>query len=445
MASAVSGAAVRAIDKAMVKTDMASTETQKAAATISTTAKEDISAPKMNAVCYVTTKSVDVCEHSRPAITDEGDAIVRMTTSALCGTDLHLYLGYVPGMKSGQVIGHEAMGIIQDVGPKVKNFKKGDRVIVSCMISCGECHFCKEGEFSMCDRTNPSTVQETMTGARAAAILGFTEMQAGLCGGQADYVRVPIADVNLLPIQDQNLPDEKVIFLSDILPTAWFGNELAGVGQGDVVAIWGAGPVGLLAAHCAFARGARRVIIVDNIPYRLEFAKKHIPKIETVDFSKDSMSTAGERQVLDMCKDEPAHAPDCCIECVGMHYAHSFVHRAEMAVGLETDTSESLNAAMYACKKGGRIGAIGAYVGYANHFNVGALMQKNLTLRSGQVPLHRYWKQLLVMIQEGKIDPSFIVTHTMPLEDAPKAYQMFNEKLDNVVKVLFKPSKNSGK
>ena len=275
-------------------------------------------------------------------------------------------------------------------------------------------------------------------GQRTAALLGFNKITAGLDGAQADYVRVPIADVNCLvvPKEDSNLTDEKLLFLSDILCTSWFGTELADVKQNDVVAIWGAGPVGLLAAQCSFARGARRVILVDNVAYRLEFAKKILPKIETVDFSQESGS-AGEKKVLELCKDEKYHAPDCCIECVGMHYAHSMVHRMEMAVGLETDTPEALNAAIFACRKGGHIGSIGAYAGMCNHFNIGALMMKNITLKSGPIPVQKYWHELYDMIKAGKLDPSVIITHRMSLEDAPKAYQIFNEKLDDVVKVVF--------
>jgi threonine dehydrogenase-like Zn-dependent dehydrogenase len=262
-----------------------------------------------------------------------------------------------------------------------------------------------------------------------------------MAGGQAEFIRVPIADVNLLKVPPESeYPDEKLLFLSDILATAWYANELVETRENDVVAIWGAGPVGLLAAQCAFARGARRVILVDEQAYRLDFAKRILPKVETVNFAKDSSGSAGEKQVLELCKDEPAGGPDACIECVGMHYAHSFAHRLEMSVGLETDTPEALNAAIYACKKGGRIGVIGVYVGICNRFNFGNLMEKCINLHAGVVPLQKYWKQLLEMIRQGKLDPSVIITHRMNLDEAAKAYEMFNNKSDNCVKIILRPS-----
>jgi threonine dehydrogenase-like Zn-dependent dehydrogenase len=286
-------------------------------------------------------------------------------------------------------------------------------------------------------------MDEKLMAARTAGLLGHPELMGGIPGGQADYLRVPFADVNCLVIpSDVTLPDEKVLFLSDILPTAWHGNELAGVGEGDVVAIWGAGPVGLLTAQCAYARGAKRVIIVDNVQYRLDFAKQLYPSIETVDFSKESTNAAGEMQVLKLCQNEPAGAPDCCIECVGMHYAHSMVHRMEMMVGLETDSPEALNAAILAVRKGGRIAVIGAYAGFCNHFNIGAMMEKCLNIRSGQTPVHKYWKDLLQKVRQGQLDPSIVITHSLPLEEAPAAYRMFDEKKDNVIKVVLKPTLN---
>lgn len=446
MASLATGNVVDAADKAMEKMDVKSSSAKEASNTITTKAKEDKSGVKMTAVQWSGTKNVNVGHVPKPAVTDDRDAIIRVTSSGLCGTDLHLYLGCVPGMKSGRILGHEPMGYVESVGPNVTSLKPGDRVVVSCQIACGDCHFCKEQLFSMCDRTNPSGVQEKMLGQRTAGLLGFSEMNAGLDGGQADFVRVPFADVNCLKVPSEaEISDDKLVLLSDILCTAWYGTELAEVGHGDVIAIWGAGPVGLLAAQCSFARGARRVIIVDEMTYRLEFAKKILPKIETVNFSEDHTSTAGEKLVLELCKSEPARAPDACIECVGMHYAHSFLHQVEMAVGMETDTPEALNAAIFACKKGGRIAAIGAYVGMANHFNIGALMEKCISLKTGQIPVQKYWSQLLGKIQSGELDPSVIITHKMSLDDAPKAYQLFNEKLDNAIKVVFTPAPNSGK
>jgi threonine dehydrogenase-like Zn-dependent dehydrogenase len=434
------GKVVNIADKAMHALGV-SPRANEAANTTTPKPKDDPSGAKMNAAHWTGSKSITMKECPKPAITDENDVVVRITSTAICGSDLHLYLGNVPGMKSGQIVGHEPMGIVESVGPGVKNVKVGDRVVVAFCLGCGDCYYCKSHLFSSCERTNSSVMDEKLMGARTAGLLGHPELMGGIPGGQADYLRVPFADVNCLVIPPElNLPDEKVLFLSDILPTAWHGTELAGVGEGDVVAIWGAGPVGLLTAQCAFARGAKRVIIVDKVKYRLDFAQKLYPKIETVDFSKESTSSAGEKQVLKLCQNEPAGAPDCCIECVGMHYAHSVLHKIEMSTGLETDCPEALNGAILSVRKGGRVGVIGAYAGLCNHFNIGALMEKCLTVRSGQTPVQHYWHMLLQKVKQGQLDPSVVITHELPLESAPEAYKMFNEKSDEVIKVILKPS-----
>jgi threonine dehydrogenase-like Zn-dependent dehydrogenase len=409
-----------------------------AAKVITAEAKLD-SSRSMKAVTWQSNSTVKVSDCSVPQVTDPKDAIIRITSTAICGSDLHLYLGCVAGMKSGQILGHEPMGIVEDIGPNVQNVKKGDRVVVSFCIACGTCYYCKRELFSACDMTNPVPVIEKLYGSRTAGLFGHPQQLGGFAGGQAEYLRVPFADVNCLVLPPENeLSDDRVLFLSDILPTAWYGNELAQVGRDDIVAIFGAGPVGILAAQCAFARGARRVIMVDKIQYRLEFAKKQIPRIEMVDSS--SGNDAGETQVLALCRDEPAGAPDCVIECVGMHYAHSYVHKFEMATGLETDSPEALNAAIVATRKGGHLAIIGAYAGFANHVNVGALMEKGLRVGSGQTPVQRYWRDLLERIKRKELDPSIVVTHHMPIEDADKAYQIFNDKQDNSIKIVLNPS-----
>lgn len=439
MTSVLPGTVVHAADKAM---QMLGVSPRASAANECTTTqyKPDPSGAQMHAVQWTSNGNVKCAECAKPTITDDKDVVVRITSTAICGSDLHLYLGSVPSMKSGHILGHEPMGIIEEVGPEVKTLKKGDRVVVAFCLACGECYYCKKDLFSNCERTNPSVTSEKLMGARNSGLLGHPEILGGIAGGQADFLRVPFADVNCLKVPGEaELPDEKVLFLSDILPTAWHGTELGGVSPGDVVAIWGAGPVGLLTVQCALARGAKRVILVDKEKYRLEFAKKLYPKVETVDFSQYSSSTAGEKRVLELCQDEPAGAPDVCIECVGMHYAHSMVHRAEMASGVETDSPEALNATILACRKGGRIAGIGAYGGTCNHFMIGAFMQKGLSMKSGQTPVQHYWHMLLEKVRRGELDPSIVISHKMPLDAAPNAYKMFNEKRDEVIKVVLVP------
>jgi len=434
----VPGRVVDMADKAMGAMGMGK-QAEKAASKVTSKPKADPSGATMKAVQWNGTKSVSVGDCAKPALTDECDCIIRVTSTAICGSDLHLYVNNVPGMSSGHVLGHEAMGIVESVGPGVRCVKEGDRVVAAFCMACGECYYCQKKLFTSCDRTNPVAVAEKTMGARTAGLLGHPEIMGGYPGGQAEYLRIPFADLNTLVLPPESeLADEKVLFLSDVLSTAWHATELAEVEPGDVVAIWGAGPVGQLTAQCAFARGAKRVILVDNIKYRLDAAKQIMPKLETVNFDK-AAGTSGEERVLELCQNEPAGAPDCCIDCVGMHYAHTMMHRAEMATGLETDSPETVNACIFAVRKGGRVAVIGAYAGLCNHFNIGALMEKCLVVRSGQTPVQKYWKHLLELIKAKKLDPSVIVSHHMPLEQAAEAYKMFNEKTDDVVKVILKP------
>jgi len=435
MATALRGSVVEAADRAMASSGD-HPRAEKAAATITTQYKHDPSGKQMSAVTWAGTKSIKTVELPKPTITDDNDVIVKMTSSAICGSDLHLYHGNVAGMKSGQIVGHEPMGVVESVGSQVRNIKPGDRVVASFCLACGNCYYCKQEQYSCCDYTNPSISEEKMFGARTAGLLGHPSMLGAIAGGQAEYFRIPLADVNCLRVPS-DMPDDKVLFLSDILPTAWHGNELAEVGRNDVVAIWGAGPVGILTAQCAFNRGARRVILVDNVPYRLDFASKVLPKVETVNFA--SGRDTAEKQIQQLCRDEPAGAPDAVIECVGMHYTNSFLHRVEMALGLETDSPEAFNAAITAVKKGGRIAVIGAYGGYANHVLLGAIMEKGLRIASGQTPVQKYWKLLLDKVRNNELDPSVIITHHMKLQDAARAYEMFDVKSDEVIKIVLQP------
>jgi threonine dehydrogenase-like Zn-dependent dehydrogenase len=391
---------------------------------------------KMHVLEWHGKESMKVGEVGIPLVTDPDDAILKVTSTCICGSDLHMYEGVMPGMKSGDITGHEFMGIIEDVGSNVKSLKKGDRVVAAFDIGCGKCFFCKHGDFSGCDRTNPSKDQEMLYGHHTSGMFGYSHLTGGWPGGQAEFARVPCAETNLLKLP-QDLNEDDAVLLSDILPTAWHANELAKVEEGNTVAIWGAGPVGILAAQCAFARGASRVVIIDEQPYRLEFAKSKIPKLETINFQ--------EKKVVDTLHEmfPESVGPDCCIEAVGFHYTKTWLHWIETALKLETDPSEMLNEIIYSCRKGGRIGVVGVYAGFTNHFNIGAFMEKGQTMGAGQTPVQKYWHQLLEMVQSGKLKPSVVVTHHLPLDEGPRGYKMFNAKEENCIKVILKPGMRS--
>jgi threonine dehydrogenase-like Zn-dependent dehydrogenase len=384
------------------------------------------------------TKKIEVKEFPKPVITDPTDAIVQVTRTAICGSDLHFYTGYFPGMKPDDIVGHEWMGIVEDVGSEVKKVKKGDRVVSSFHLHCGRCKLCDMKEYTLCDNTNPSKEMEQQYGDRISGMYGYSHLTGGYAGGQAEYVRSLLADQTLLKVPDdmKNVSDAKLHFLSDIYPTAWHGNELAGVGKDTIVAIWGAGPVGMLAAKLAFIRGAKRVIQIDNVEYRLNFLKAKVPGVETVNFDKvDVVKTL--KQMTD------GHGPDAGIECVGMHYTKTTMHAAELKAGLETDSGDTVNEMLMAVRKGGRLGIIGAYADTVNHYKFGCFMEKGMHMSGGQCPTVRYWPHLIQLIKDGKIDPSFVITHELPLEAAAKGYHIFNDKLDNVVKVVLIPGKRA--
>lgn len=430
----------------------------RAARTVHPQPKPDPTGAKMCAVEWNGKQSVVVREDApKPAIIDARDAIIRVTSSALCGTDLHLYTGAMAGVKSGAIMGHEVVGVVEAVGEGVQLVKPGARVAVACDIACGECWFCEREMFASCDRTNPSASQEEMYGARSAGTIGMPQMMGGYPGGQAEYVRVPLADVNLLELPSPaELSDEKAVMLADILPTAWYGIEMGGVSsepEHDFVAVWGAGPLGVLAGLCAQYRGARRLVLVDRVPWRLQYAKHVLEsspcatkstttpgaagatmRIDTIDASEHEHVRDAFR---DLCRDEPGQGPDVAVDFVGMHYAHTVRHKVETALGMESDSPEVVNDAIACVRKGGVVVIMGAYSGFANHVNLGAIMEKCLTIKSGQVPVQKYWKELLRKVQGGELDPSAIVTHRVPLREAPQAYAKFNAKEEGVVKVVF--------
>lgn len=380
---------------------------------------------------WMGSESVKVVEVPRPIITDPRDAIVRITTTTICGSDLHLYHNAMGrGMEKGDILGHEFMGLVEDVGSEVTNLKIGDRVVVAAVIADGTCDFCKRGQFSLCETTNPSKEMEDLYGHRTAGLFGYSHLTGGYPGGQAEFARVPFADVNCLKIPP-SLTDEQALFLSDIVCTAWHGCELGEVSEGKTVAVWGCGPVGLLTLMWAKFRGAARIIAIDCIPYRLEVARSKLGA-EVINFA--------EENPLRVLRDIAPGGPDVCIDCAGFRFPKSLAHKFMRALHIETDTPEVVSECIIACKKGGHIALIGDYFGTANNFPIGAMMEKSITVRGGQVFVQKYWTKLLEYIERGDVDPRFVITHTMPLEKAEEAYRMFDSKEDNSIKILLKPT-----
>jgi threonine dehydrogenase-like Zn-dependent dehydrogenase len=370
-----------------------------------------------------------------PTIEDTADAIIRITLTAICGSDLHLYDGYVPSMKEGDILGHEFMGEVVAVGPDVANLKAGDRVVVPFPISCGTCFFCQRQLFAGCERSNPNAkLAEELWGHSPAGIYGYSHLTGGYAGGQAEYARVPYADVGPIKVPD-SLTDEQVLFLSDIFPTGYMAAENCNIQPGDTVAVWGCGPVGLMAIKSAFVLGAGRVIAIDRFPIRLRLAQE--AGAETINYEE-----AGD--VLDVLKEmTQGRGPDACIDAVGME-AHDMgeagmYDRAKQMVMSETDRPTVLRQVIMACRNGGTVSVPGVYGGFIDKFPMGSLMNRGLTVKTGQTHVQRYLKPLLEMIERGVIDPSFIITHRVKLEDAPDAYETFRNKRDGCVKVVMTP------
>jgi threonine dehydrogenase-like Zn-dependent dehydrogenase len=391
----------------------------------------------MKANCWMGKHDVRVEDVPDPTILNAQDAILRVTSTAICGSDLHLFNGYIPTMERGDVLGHEFMGEVMEVGPAVKKLKVGDRVVVPFPIACGRCRSCEDGLFSVCENSNPNArMAEKLWGHSPAGLFGYSHMLGGFAGGQAEFVRVPFADVGPIRVPD-TLRDEQVLFLSDIFPTAYMGAEMCNIRRGDVVAVWGAGPVGLLAMASAKLLGAERVIAIDRFPYRLEMAKiranaTHALNYEDVDVHEALLELTGGR------------GPDACIDAVGMEaHGHGHGHgvefaydRAKQATMLETDRPIALRQAIRECRNGGTVAVIGVYGGLLDKFPMGAIVNRSLTLKGAQCHVHRYLRPLLERIERGEIDPSFIVTHRLPLKDAAKGFRMFLNKEDHCEKVV---------
>jgi threonine dehydrogenase-like Zn-dependent dehydrogenase len=371
-----------------------------------------------------------------PQLVNPRDAIVRVTSTAICGSDLHLYDHYIPTMKSGDVLGHEFMGEVVAVGPGNRKLKVGQRVVVPFVIACGGCFFCKKQQYSACDNSNPAEtadMSEKLYGYPMTGAFGYSHLTGGYAGGQAEYVRVPYSDVGPIVIPD-GVEDEKVLFLSDILPTGWMAAVNCEIEQGDVVAVWGCGPVGLFAVESALFMGAHRVIAIDHHPHRLELAKKL--GAEVINFEEVNVREA----LVEM---TGGIGPDACIDAVGME-SHGFtadntLDHVKAAVGLTTDRVHGLRQVIVACRKGGRVSIPGVYGGVADKFPLGALMEKGLSIKSGQTHVQKYMPELLKLILEGKLDTTFLISHRLPLEEAPHGYEIFKEQQNEVTKVVLKP------
>jgi len=388
----------------------------------------------MKALVYHGKRDVRVETVPDPTILNPRDCIVRVTSTAICGSDLHLYNGYIKTLSEGDILGHEFMGEVVDVGREVKKIRPGDRVLVPCVIACGKCLYCQQELWSCCDNTNPNAwMAEKMLGYAGAALYGYSHAFGGYAGGQAEYVRVPMADVGPLKITSA-LSDEKLLFLTDIFPTGYMAADKANIKPGDVVAVWGCGPVGQFVIRSAILMGASRVIALDRFAPRLELAERAGAEplnYEDIDVFEELKARSGGR------------GPDVCIDAVGME-AHGVTLPAKydsvkQSLKMQTDRPTVLRQVIQCCKKGGTVSLIGVYSGIVDKFPIGMAFNKSLTLVMGQVHVHSYMRKLLPLVEEGKIDPSEIISHRVSLDDAAEAYRLFNEKEDNAVKFVLKP------
>lgn len=389
----------------------------------------------MKAVCWHGANDLRVDNVSDPKIEDDRDAVIKITSTAICGSDLHLYDGYIPTMQEGDIMGHEFMGEVVETGKGVSNLKKGDRIVVPFTIACGSCFFCNRDLWSLCDNSNPNQeMAKKNFGHASSGLFGYSHTFGGFAGGQAEYARVPYADVGPIKIPD-GLEDEKVLFLTDIFPTGYMAAENAEIEPGDTVAIWGCGPVGQFAIRSAYMLGAGRVIAIDRVRERLQMAKEQ-GKAEVLNYEETNILEALDEMTN-------GRGPDRCIEAVGMEAhgtgAMNLVDKAKQTISIESGRPIALREAIIACRKGGTVSIPGVYGGYVDHIPLGAVVNKALTLKSGQTHVQRYLQPLLERIQNGEIDPSYIITHRMNLEDAVNGYDIFKQKEDDCIKVVLKP------
>ena len=387
----------------------------------------------MKAICWYGKKDVRVETVPEPKLLTKRDAIVKTTLTAICGSDLHLYHGVIPSMEVGDILGHEFMGEVVEVGTEVPNLKTGDRVVVPFCIACGDCFFCRSGMTSLCDNSNPNAcLTEKLYGSSAAGLFGYSHLFGGYAGGQAQYVRVPFADVGPMKIPD-GVSDEKALFLTDIFPTGYMAADNCNIQPGDVVAVWGCGPVGQFAVRSAFLLGAERVIAIDNIQSRLDLAEKC--GAEPLNYEHGEVDEHLKQMT-------GGRGPDACIDAVGLEAHGTSVEAvydyAKMAVKLETDRSHALRQAIFSCRKGGIVSIPGVYGGFVDKFPMGIAFNKGLTFKMGQTNVHAYMKPLLDRIERNEIDPSVVITHRLALAEGKEGYSLFDAH-DGCIKVVLKP------
>lgn len=387
----------------------------------------------MKALCWQGVNKVGIERVPDPQLLNARDAIIRVSSTAICGSDLHLYGGRVPSLQRGDILGHEFMGEVVDLGPGVKNLQLGDRVVVPFNIACGDCYFCQNKMFSACDNSNPNPeISRLSTGQACSALFGYTHMCGGYAGGQAEYVRVPFADVGPMRVPDE-LDDEQVLFLSDIFPTGYMAAENCEIRPGQTVAVWGAGPVGQFAIRSAFMLGAGRVFAIDRFTERLTLAR--ISGAEVIDYEAEDVYEALQEAT-------GGQGPDACIDAVGMeahgHSLDAFMDEAKAVLHIQPDRAHALREAIRCCRKGGIVSVPGVYIGMIDKFNFGMAFSKGLTFKMGQTHTHRYMRPLLERIEAHQIDPSFIISHRLTLDEAPEAYRLFRDKRDGCTKIVMK-------
>jgi threonine dehydrogenase-like Zn-dependent dehydrogenase len=389
----------------------------------------------MLANCWMGKQKLSVQRVPDPQILNSHDAIIKITSTAICGSDLHLYNGFIPTMEKGDILGHEFMGQVVEVGPSVRNLKVGDRVVVPFPIACGACGACRSEMYSLCENSNPNSwLAEKMMGHSPAGVFGYSHMLGGFAGGQAEYARVPFADVGPLKVPD-DLTDEQVLFLSDILPTGYMGAEMCNIRPGAVIAVFGCGPVGQFAIASARMLGAERIIAIDRFPYRLEMAVQKAGATDAINYEEEGLY----ERIKDL---TGGRGPDACIDAVGMEaHGHGLQYaydRTKQIAKVQFDRAVALRDAILTCGNGGIVSVVGVYGGFIDKFPMGSIMNRSLTLKTGQCHVHRYMRPLLERIQRGDIDPTFIITHRMQLGEAPQGYETFVHKDEEVMKIVMK-------